>query len=285
MKYTQKYRIYENDVDFRKMATLGTLLRYCQQIGAEDAEHYGITPELYASTHTSYVLAKLALHITRTPRVEETITVQTEPEALHRAVNRRFTTFCDAQGREEACVDSRWVLIDTDKRMILRKHPEGFPTTGWVDKLDRELPIKLTKVKREDCEELGTHRAVYSRCDRNGHMNNTVYADLICDALPLEVWRTHTVTDVILYYHKEVPMGESTRLYRAAVGENRWYMAGCPPGSYPSARWRKYSESDNPHRLAISVIFRFSVTLTRTLIPTLRFLMRQQPHRGSGLSP
>ena len=57
-------------------------------------------------------------------------------------------------------------------------------------------------------------------------MNNTVYADLICDALPLEVWRTHTVTDVILYYHKEVPMGESTRLYRAAVGENRWYMAG-----------------------------------------------------------
>ena len=178
MKYTQEYRIYENDVDFRKMATLGTLLRYCQQIGAEDAEHYGITPELYASTHTSYVLAKLALHITRTPRVEETITVQTEPEALHRAVNRR------------------------------------------------ELPIKLTKVKREDCEELGTHRAVYSRCDRNGHMNNTVYADLICDALPLEVWRTHTVTDVILYYHKEVPMGESTRLYRAAVGENRWYMAG-----------------------------------------------------------
>ena len=46
MKYTQKYRIYENDVDFRKMATLGSLLRYCQQIGTEDAEHYGITPEL-----------------------------------------------------------------------------------------------------------------------------------------------------------------------------------------------------------------------------------------------
>ena len=134
MKYTQEYRIYENDVDFRKMATLGTLLRYCQQIGTEDAEHYGITPELYARTHTSYVLAKLALHITRTPRVEETITVQTEPEALHRAVNRRFTTFCDAQGREEACVDSRWVLIDTDKRMILRKHPEGFPQqrAGWI---------------------------------------------------------------------------------------------------------------------------------------------------------
>lgn len=93
MKYTQEYRIYENDVDFRKMATLGTLLRYCQQIGTEDAEHYGITPELYARTHTSYVLAKLALHITRTPRVEETITVQTEPEALHRASTAALPPF------------------------------------------------------------------------------------------------------------------------------------------------------------------------------------------------
>lgn len=100
MKYTQEYRIYENDVDFRKMATLGTLLRYCQQIGTEDAEHYGITPELYASTHTSYVLAKLALHITRTPRVEETITVQTEPEAAPRRQPPLYHLLrCTGQGR------------------------------------------------------------------------------------------------------------------------------------------------------------------------------------------
>ena len=57
MKYTQEYRIYENDVDFRKMATLGTLLRYCQQIGTEDAE--ADTTYRYASTHTTMLLAKL----------------------------------------------------------------------------------------------------------------------------------------------------------------------------------------------------------------------------------
>lgn len=62
-------------------------------------------------------------------------------------------------------------------------------------------------------------------------------------------------------------------------------LGGYPPGSYPNARWRKYSESDKPHFRANIVTFFFSVTVTRTLIPTLRFLMRQQPHRGSGLSP
>ena len=225
MKYTQEYRIYENDVDFRKMATLGTLLRYCQQIGAEDAEHYGITPELYASTHTSYVLAKLALHITRTPRVEETITVQTEPEALHRAVNRRFTTFCDAQGREEACVDSRWVLIDTDKRMILRKHPEQFDDQ-WAEDVPLELPMRLPRVAPEDCETLGTQTAAYSRCDMNGHLNNTRYADIVCDAVPWQVWDSAQISDFIISYHREVPRGESFTLRRARPAEDTFYFEG-----------------------------------------------------------
>ena len=32
-------------------------------------------------------------------------------------------------------------------------------------------------------------------------------------------------------------------------------IGGCPPGSYPSARWRKYSESDKPHFRANIVTF------------------------------
>jgi hypothetical protein len=52
----------------------------------------------------------------------------------------------------------------------------------------------------------------------------------------------------------------------------------------------KFGNFTGQHYTAVSqfqrcILFRFSVTLTRTLIPTLRFLMRSQPHRGSGLSP
>ena len=94
-----------------------------------------------------------------------------------------------------------------------------------MDKLDRELPIKLTKVKREDCEELGTHRAVYSRCDRNGHMNNTVYADLICDALPLEVMRKGPVTFASINYHREIPMGAQVAVAYAPSADG-WYVVG-----------------------------------------------------------
>ena len=62
-------------------------------------------------------------------------------------------------------------------------------------------------------------------------------------------------------------------------------LGGCPPGSYPNALWLKYSESDKPHFRANIVTFFFSVTVTRTLIPTVLFLMRLQPHRGFGAVP
>ena len=48
-------------------------------------------------------------------------------------------------------------------------------------------------------------------------------------------------------------------------------LGGCPPGSYPSARWRKYSERDKQHFLANIVTFFFSVTVTRMLIPRRLF--------------
>ena len=225
MPFTQKYKIYRYDGDSRGLLKPGALLRYSQQIAGEHAVSIRITDDLYARTHTAYVLAKLALHFDRVPHVDETLTVTTEPEKLKRAVNRRFNIFYDGEGREVACVDSRWVLIDTDRRLILRRHPPEFPSSGWAEELPRELPMKMTKVPLDQCELLGAHRADYSRCDMNGHLNNTIYADLICDALPQQTWQTMAVRDLVIYYHKEVPQGESLRLARAQLAENRWYFS------------------------------------------------------------
>ena len=142
--YTQTYTICRHDGDHHGNAKPGALLRYGQQIATMHAEAAGLNDELYAATHTAYVLAKLALHIDRTPRVDETLTVTTRTERCKRAVNKRITFFNDAAGRQVAVLDSRWVLIDTDKRLILRKHPEAF-NDCWAEDVPFELPMKMVK--------------------------------------------------------------------------------------------------------------------------------------------
>lgn len=223
--YTQTYTICRHDGDHHGNAKPGALLRYGQQIATMHAEAAGLNDELYAATHTAYVLAKLALHIDRTPRVDETLTVTTRPERCKRAVNKRITFFYDAAGQQVAVLDSRWVLIDTDKRLILRKHPEAF-NDCWAEDVPFELPMKMVKAAPEDCAPAGEYTATYSRCDMNGHMNNTRYVDILCDALPWNVWDEGEVRDLKVYYHREVPRGESFALLQAQTGEKQYYFCG-----------------------------------------------------------
>lgn len=223
--YTQTYTICRHDGDHHGNVKPGALLRYGQQIATMHAEAAGLNDELYAATHTAYVLAKLALHIDRTPRVDETLTVTTRPERCKRAVNKRITFFNDAAGRQVAVLDSRWVLIDTDKRLILRKHPEAF-NDCWAEDVPFELPMKMVKAVPEDCAPAGEYTATYSRCDMNGHMNNTRYVDILCDALPWNVWDEGEVRDLKVYYHREVPRGASFALLQAQTGEKQYYFCG-----------------------------------------------------------
>lgn len=156
--YTQKFTVYRADGDHLGNVKLGALLRYAQQIATTHAEAVGLNDSLYRETHTAYVLAKLALHVNRLPRVDEELTLVTQPERCKRAVNKRITHFYDASGAEVVTMDSRWVLIDTEKRMILRKHPPQF-ADQWAEDVPIELPMKLPRLAPEDCETLGTQTA------------------------------------------------------------------------------------------------------------------------------
>ena len=223
--YTQEFLVFRHDGDHLGNVKPGALLRYAQQIATEHAESVGLNDAVYNATRTAYVLAKLTLHIEHIPRVDEELTLVTQPESCKRAVTKRITHFYDATGAEVASMDSRWVLIDIDKRMILRKHPAPFNGL-WAEDIPFSLPMKMTKAAPEACEPVGEPVANYSRCDMNGHLNNTRYADIICDALPWSVWEQGTVQDLMIFYHREVPRGESFTLSCAQTGEKQYYFNG-----------------------------------------------------------
>ncbi len=224
-EYRESFKVYRHDGDAFGRLKPAALLRYAQQVAMQNAWNAGLTDEVYAQTHTAYVLAKLAVRFARQPRVDETLTLRTRPEKAFHAVNKRITHVYDAAGAEAALIDSRWVVIDTEKRTILRRHPEGFEGP-WADKVDVELPMKMEKYAPEDCERVGERTAVYSCCDLNGHLNNTRYIDMLFDALPLASLRGSTVRDLLVFYHKEVPLGGCFTLFRKQTGEGRWYFNG-----------------------------------------------------------
>lgn len=224
-EYAEDFTVYGYDGDYRGDIKPGSVLRYAQEVAGAQCTHYGITDEVYARTHTAYVLAKIAIHFSRVPKINERLTLITQPEKLKRAANKRLTVVLDENGAETALVDSRWVLIDIDKRMILRKHPPEI-CGPWAEEIERSLPMRMKKPELADTENLGERRAEYSRCDTNGHLNNTRYLDIVFDALPLDVLDGAEPLDILVLYHKEVPLGESFTLHRRHMEDDSWYFCG-----------------------------------------------------------
>ena len=62
-------------------------------------------------------------------------------------------------------------------------------------------------------------------CDLNGHINNSLYLDIACDALPQEVVEAAPLSFASIKYHREVPMGQSVQVFYAPSKEG-WYVLG-----------------------------------------------------------
>ena len=41
----------------------------------------------------------------------------------------------------------------------------------------------------------------------------------------MEVWDAGTVQDMLIFYHREVPRGQTFELARAQTGDDQWYVA------------------------------------------------------------
>lgn len=211
------------ECDLNRRAKPGSLLRHAQQISTDHCDSWGVTAERYAATNTAFLLAKLSLHITGDMRIGDKLHLVTRPAAAHHAIFCRYTEFFDAGGQSAASVDARWILVDRDTRRILRQPPEGlgFPA------MPASVPTHELSIRHApDPQPAGSATASFCHCDINAHMNNTVYADLVCDALPLEPMRERPLSSLILAYHRELKLGEQMDLTLGTLENGGFAVVG-----------------------------------------------------------
>lgn len=233
--YQRRREVSECECDFSRRLTMGGLLRLVQEIGTRQCTLLGIDEARYRRTHTAFLLAKLCARVYEEIPAGAEVLLCTRPTMAIRAVYHRYTTLSLEDGRVAAAVDARWVLVDTETRRILRKAPEelGLPFTSPSVP---ELPILLPKPEAEPAP-MGEEKALYSRCDQNRHLNNTRYADIICDYLPLERLEAGPVRELTISYHREVPMGHTLRLFSCEEGAGRYFFRGESGGQVCFEAW------------------------------------------------
>lgn len=232
MFYEHTLLIDSRDVDGRGHCRASALLGHMQEAATQAAEQGGFgRNELMERYNGFWMLTRMWFQLDRPLRWEEELTIRT----WHRG-GKRATMYRDydlyVAGEKVGEGVSAWVLADLETRRLLRldKVKEFEGTDGGELNKERTLtklrcPEVLTQVERRPMR--------YSDTDINGHVNNTRYADFVCDALEMDkLPEGQFVSQMQIGYLAECRPGELLTI-ETGTENQRHYVCGLDANGKP----------------------------------------------------
>jgi len=222
--YQMNTQVRDYECDSRERLKMGFLLKFIQQISGEHLYSLGLPYDTLFEEGKIFVLARLGLRILRRPHAEEEIIIRTSPQGTRGAQFFRQVILYDRTGTERLCeVQAAWLIIDPHTRKILRPDQFGhqLPCIPDEERMPEDYAANRIKPKGEIIH-TGQKQVLYSDIDLNGHLNNTVYADIVTDHLPFEKMSQSEIAQMVINYHSEAKYGETLDL-TTRLGEDGWY--------------------------------------------------------------
>ena len=211
--YKMPVEITSYDVGAENELRLSAILRYQQEAAEQQLAPMGMGWSALMEKGMVFVTSRWHARIRRLPTMGEKVTLTT----WHR--ERKGPRFLRCyEWRDEAgnlLLDGvmQFALVSVEGHRLLRG--DEFDAFGLPSQPERTV----------DCPDPGKFRmpeltpawdmtVLWSHTDRNGHMNNTRYGDLLCDGLPGGMGRS--IAEVQLYFAGESLLGEVISLSIAA---------------------------------------------------------------------
>ena len=182
-----------------------------------------------------WILARSEVQMERYPNLGETITMQTFHKPVRLRFFPRYYIFKDSAGEVIGKAGTLWLLMDLQTRQTI---PAGDIAALLPDNSELTAPMALpaTVGQLQGEETVSIYHPTYTDLDVNGHVNNTRYADWLCNALGTDTMRRFMPKTMILNYNAEIRPDQEVSLhltrqdaaYRLAVwhGEKLSFEAG-----------------------------------------------------------
>lgn len=185
MYFEKTYEIDSRDLDCFSLCRASALLGYLQDAAGGAALAFGAANHQMVEKHRHcWMVTRTRFVLDRPLPMGGALTVKT----WHRGgakplMHRDFDLLLNGQAVGQAL--SIWVLVDLEHHSMTR--PDHFPEFPGTDGGELIRETKLPRLRLPQAMEVVEKRTFhYSDTDSNGHVNNTRYADLLCDAVRLQ---------------------------------------------------------------------------------------------------
>jgi acyl-ACP thioesterase len=217
LQETVSYR----DVDRAEVLLLPVFVQYLQEAAIAHANQYDTGTKAMTAHGESWVLNRMGLEIARYPRFEEALRIETWSRGIKGFKGYREFRVFDANEALVLSGSSLWVYVNIATKAIVRVPTEvaaGFPVcregpfVPEIDRMEFAAPAAAAA---------STPVALrYSDVDVQGHVNNTVYFDLVQTALARAGMNPHP-RSLRIKYAKAIPGSAPAVSVRIATANGR----------------------------------------------------------------
>ena len=219
-KYTEETRIGTYNCDRNRVVKLSGILQATQEAGRKQMAIQKPSYDDLQAEGKALMLSRLDLEIYETLYFDELVTISSWPcESARATFLRRYVI--ERDGRVIIEASTQWALVDMETRKVLKTEEVDFSNyyMGEYKELYKE---KLRLPKDAKLNEVGKYEIHYSDLDYNGHMNNTYYADVLCDRVPEIEAGTHRIGSFRIHYSKEASLGETFTIMRGKNADGKY---------------------------------------------------------------
>ena len=214
------------EVDMFNRMKISALMKRQQEIGEKHLLEFGSSAESMRDKQgVAYVFTKAEMVIHSLPAAKDVVTLTTWCSALKGVRFTRNFVLRDETGNALTECKIEVTTIDLKTRKIVRpKSIAGFEEFLYNDEIEISCPYPQKLQFDGDFVDAQTRIARFSDIDVNGHINNTVYADIVQDCLTKEQL-AQPITGFAINYNNEAYLGETLEIAKAET-DNGFLFAG-----------------------------------------------------------
>ncbi len=214
------------EVDMFDRLKISALMKRQQEIGELHLAQFGTSSDkMREEQGFAFIFTKMNIKVTRLPESKENVTLTTWCSGLKGVRFTRNYVLCDGSGAVLTEAKAEVTTIDLNSRKIVRpREINGFGDFLYNEDLENSCPYPEKLAFSSEAEKTYIRDVRFSDIDFNGHVNNTVYADISFDALPTKAFE-NSIKGFEINFINEAVLGESVEVFVASA-DDIWMISG-----------------------------------------------------------
>lgn len=210
MSFTFNMEVLAHDIDVNRFARPTSIVKYMQETVDRNLHTCHPTYEELLKKGLSFIVSRTALEVCRPLKEYENLEIETwATETRSATFPRSFIIKSDGEIVAKAL--TIWALIDINEKRFLKGSEFSTEGYGNGEQIELSVPTRFKIPSDVILSKCGEKRVMYSDIDRNLHMNNTKYFDMLFDYIPNR--EKVYLSSCIMNYVGEAPLDSNIEIF------------------------------------------------------------------------